>query len=146
MNSRGEKLTDSEQIKPRLLNNVKDEMEKLRFGKEWDNWEEFFYKENLRGTRKVEQINEAMNNVVRIVLEMKTSREHDRIKPVEDAELISIEDIKTYMDAIMFFEQYESGFYLHEIERLYGDSKIGIPSRTITAPCCIAGRALCCIW
>lgn len=124
MNSRGEKLTDSEQIKPRLLNNVKDEMEKLRFGKEWDNWEEFFYKENLRGTRKVEQINEAMNNVVRIVLEMKTSREHDRIKPVEDAELISIEDIKTYMDAIMFFEQYESGFYLHEIERLYGDSKM----------------------
>lgn len=124
MNSRGEKLTDSEQIKPRLLNNVKNEMTKLRFGKEWDNWEEFFYKENLRGTRKVELINEAMNNVVRIVLEMKTSREHDRIKPVEDAELISIEDIKTYMDAIMFFEQYESGFYLHEIERLYGDSKM----------------------
>jgi hypothetical protein len=92
--------------------------------KEWDNWEEFFYKENLRGTRKVEQINEAMIMVVRIVLEMKTSREHDRIKPVEDAELISIEDIKTYMDAIMFFEQYESGFYLHEIERLYGDSKM----------------------
>lgn len=124
MNSRGEKLTDSEQIKPRLLNNVKDEMEKLRFGKEWDNWEEFFYKENLRGTRKVEQINEAMNNVVRIVLELKTSREHDRIKPVEDTELISIEDIKTYMDAIMFFEQYESGFYLHEIKRLYGDTKV----------------------
>lgn len=123
MNSRGEKLTDSEQIKPRLLNNVKDEMEKHRFGKEWDNWEEFFYKENLRGARKVELINEAMNNVVRIVLELKTSGEHDRIKPVEDAELISIEDIKTYMDAIMFFEQYESGFYLKEIERLYGDSK-----------------------
>lgn len=123
MNSRGEKLTDSEQIKPRLLNNVKDEMEKLRFGKEWDNWEEFFYKENLRGTRKVELINEAMNNVVRIVLELKTSGEHDRIKPVEDAELISIEDIKTYMDAIMFFEQYGSESYLKEIERLYGDSK-----------------------
>ena len=123
MNSRGEKLTDSEQIKPRLLNNVKNEISKHRFGKEWDNWEEFFYKENLRGTRKVELINEAMNNVVRIVLELKTSGEHDRIKPVEDAELISIEDIKTYMDAIMFFEQYESGFYKKEIERLYGDSK-----------------------
>ena len=123
MNSRGEKLTDSEQIKPRLLNNVKDEMTKHRFGKEWDNWEEFFYKDNLRKTRKVELINEAMNNVVRIVLELKTSGEHDRIKPVEDAELITIEDIKTYMDAIMFFEQYESGFYQHEIERLYGDSK-----------------------
>lgn len=122
MNSRGEKLTDSEQIKPRLLNNVKDEMEKHRFGKEWDNWEEFFYKENLRGARKVELINEAMNNVVRIVLELKTSGEHDRIKPVEDAEIISIEDIKTYMEAIMFFEQYESGFYLPEIEKLYGDS------------------------
>lgn len=122
MNSRGEKLTDSEQIKPRLLNNVKDEMTKHRFGKEWDNWEEFFYKDNLRKTRKVELINEAMNNVVRIVLELKTSGEHDRIKPVEDAELITIEDIKTYMDAIMFFELYESGFYQHEIERLYGDS------------------------
>lgn len=120
MNSRGEKLTDSEQIKPRLL---KKEEEKEKFGKEWDNWEEFFFKKELRNNRDIKSVDVAMNNVVRLVLEMKTLEEHDKIKPVEDAESISLHDIKLYMDALVDLYDFQNGEYRSEITRLYGDSK-----------------------
>lgn len=121
MNSRGEKLTDSEQIKPRLLNKVKDVWNKEVFGKKWDDWEELFFNKSLRGERKVESIDNAMNNVVRIVLELTTQGEHDHIKPVEDAESITLYDIELYMNAIKFLLELSNDEYKAEVERLYGD-------------------------
>ena len=121
MNSRGEKLTDSEQIKPRLLNKVSNAIEKEKFGKKWDNWEEFFFSEKIRHNRKIESIDTAMNNVIRLVLEMKTCGEHDKIKPIEDADLINIEDIERYMLSIEQLSNMFEGQYCSEIERLYGD-------------------------
>ena len=120
MNSRGEKLTDSEQIKPRLLK--KESADKEIYGKEWDNWEEFFYNKRFRGMRSIDTIDTAMNNMIRIVLELKTEHEHSRINPVEDAELISIEDVKTYMHALMQLSELDNGTYITEVTRLYGDS------------------------
>lgn len=38
MNSRGEKLTDNEQFKPRLFSKINDANEKELYGKLWDDW------------------------------------------------------------------------------------------------------------
>lgn len=61
--------------------------------------------------------------MIRIVLELKTLHEHSRINPVEDAGLITIEDIAKYMNAIIELYKINDGNYILEIARLYGDSK-----------------------
>lgn len=122
MNSRGEKLSDSEQIKPRLLKKAGDKKE--HFGKAWDNWEEFFYATELRGKRSIAMIDTAMNNLVRIALELKTKREHDHIKPVEDSDLITIQDIEECFEALKKVKELSGGKYIPEIKRMYGDSKV----------------------
>ena len=121
MNSRGEKLTESEQIKPRLMNKISGILEKESYGKKWDDWEEDFFGKDLRKNRSVEDIDYAMNNLVRLVLEMVTLSEHNQLKPVEDAELIGIEDIERFMGAIERLMAVNGGKYRKEIERLYGD-------------------------
>lgn len=123
MNSRGEKLTDSEQIKPRLLNKIKNVIEKEKYGKKWDDWEEFFFDNKIRQNRKIDNIDTAMNNVLRLVIEMVTCGEHDKIKPIEDAELISLEDVERYMLSIKKLSTIYEGRYCPEIERLYGDKE-----------------------
>jgi hypothetical protein len=123
MNSRGEKLTDSEQIKPRLLNKISDVIEKESFGKKWDNWEEFFFRDKIRNGKPIEKIDSAMNNLIRLVLEIITLKEHSRINPIEDANLIELEDIERYMNAIISLSELSDGKYCEEIMRLYGDSE-----------------------
>ena len=123
MNSRGEKLTDSEQIKPRLLNKISDVIEKESFGKKWDNWEEFFFSDKIRNGKPIEKIDSAMNNLIRLVLEIVTLKEHSRINPIEDANLIELEDIERYMNAIISLSELSDGKYCEEIMRLYGDSE-----------------------
>ena len=123
MNSRGEKLTDSEQIKPRLLNKISDVIEKEYFGKKWDNWEEFFFSDKIRNGKPIEKIDSAMNNLIRLVLEIITLKEHSRINPIEDAYLIELEDIERYMNAIISLSEFSDGKYCEEIMRLYGDSE-----------------------
>ncbi len=125
MNSRGEKLTDSEQIKPRLLNRVHGIFLKEEYGKKWDNWEEFFYDTKLRKRRPVKAIDDAMNNLVRVALEMVSLGEHDQIKPVEDAERedFDLSVIESYMDAIVTVQSLSYGRYQKEVERLYGDAE-----------------------
>lgn len=123
MNSRGEKLTDSEQIKPRLLSKFSDVIEKEAFGKKWDNWEEFFFSDKIRNGKPIEKIDSAMNNLVRLVIEIITLREHSRINPIEDANIIALEDIECYMNAIISLSELSDGKYCEEIMRLYGDSE-----------------------
>ena len=123
MNSRGEKLTDSEQIKPRLLNKITNVIEKESFGKKWDNWEEFFFRDKIRNGKPIEKIDSAMNNLIRLVLEIVTLKEHSRINPIEDANLIELEDIERYMNAIISLSELSDGKYCEEIMRLYGDSE-----------------------
>ena len=123
MNSRGEKLTDSEQIKPRLLNKITNVIEKESFGKKWDNWEEFFFRDKIRNGKPIEKIDSAMNNLIRLVLEIITLKEHSRINPIEDANLIELEDIERYMNAIISLSELSDRKYCEEIMRLYGDSE-----------------------
>ncbi len=120
MNSRGEKLTDSEQMKPRLLS--KETIKKQYYGKKWDEWEEFFYKKEIRSNHSISQIDIAMNNIIRVVLELETRKEHDKLNPIEDANSITLEKVELYMNALMAIADAYGGKYIFEIVRLYGDS------------------------
>lgn len=64
-----------------------------------------------------------MNNLIRLVLEIITLKEHSRINPIEDANLIELEDIERYMNAIISLSELSDGKYCEEIMRLYGDSE-----------------------
>lgn len=99
MNSRGERLTESEHIKPRLFDKLDEEPDKQRYGKSWDDWEEFLY--SHRDCRSIESIDTAMNNIIRIVIELKTC---DLLKSglhAKHAEYISLDDISSYMSALI---------------------------------------------
>ena len=119
MNSRGEKLTNSEQLKPRLLKNTG--CDKERYGKLWDEWEEFFFKKELRSGRDIAVIDTAMDNLLRVVLELETCEEHNQLNPVEDAQRISLATVEEYFNALE--KIYATGIesYCGQISLLYGD-------------------------
>lgn len=98
MNSRGQKLTDSEQIKPYLFEKLdKQTDDKTDYGKEWDVWEEMFYEK--KGSSSISAVDNAMNSFLRIVLEMETCSEYNRHLPHRPEEL-TLPLIKRYMTAM----------------------------------------------
>lgn len=119
MNSRGEKLTNSEQLKPRLLKNTGSD--KGRYGKLWDEWEEFFFKKELRSGRDIAVIDTAMDNLLRIVLELETCEEHNQLNPVEDAQRISLATVEEYFNALEKIHVTGIESYCKQIRLLYGD-------------------------
>ena len=99
MNSRGEQLKDNEQIKPYILENVRKKNGNTEnYAKEWENWEEYFFK--LRGENSVESIDTAIENIIKIALELETCGEHDKINAAEDSKVISFENIKNVYEKI----------------------------------------------
>lgn len=118
MNSRGEKLTNSEQLKPRLLKNTGCDKEK--YGKLWDEWEEFFFKKELRSGRDIAVIDTAMDNLLRVVLELETCEEHNQLNPVEDAQRISLATVEEYFNALEKIYATDKS-YCGQISLLYGD-------------------------
>lgn len=116
MNSRGEQLKDSEQIKPYILGNIEDSGERLKAAQKWDGWEEYFF-EKLKKSEKeineveVSKIDIAMDNIIKITLELygekiKTEtdknrkRSFDEIKADEDSRRIDFSRISTVIDNI----------------------------------------------
>ena len=121
MNSRGEKLSDNEQLKPRLFSRLQDAREKEKYGKLWDEWEEFFYAN--RKNRNIKSVDVAMNNIIRVVLELLTKGEHNNVQAGKDDANISLADLEQYMNAIMYLSGMNKKEFSTEIDRLYGDSK-----------------------
>ena len=80
-------------------------------------------RDKIRNGKPIEKIDSAMNNLIRLVLEIITLKEHSRINPIEDANLIELEDIERYMNAIISLSELSDGKYCEEIMRLYGDSE-----------------------
>lgn len=96
MNSRGEELKSYEKIKPFLL---KKENTGKNWGKIWDDeWEDFFYR-NLKG-KKIESVDYAMNNLIKIALELKNEKEYNSITPSEDCNDISLSGIEKVFNLI----------------------------------------------
>jgi hypothetical protein len=116
MNSRGESLTPSEQIKPLLFLKLLSE-EKLKWGKTWDDWEEFFYER--RGDRDISTVDDAMNNFVRTVIELNTCKEHKEINPGEDVAEVTLDGLYSYFVALEKVDKK----YPNEIQRFFGSDK-----------------------
>lgn len=72
MNSRGQKLTASEQLKPNLFDQWRStpalQSDKIDYGKEWDLWEEMFY--HMEDNVDIQSVNNAMDRFLQIVIEI----------------------------------------------------------------------------
>lgn len=121
MNSRGQKLTDSEQIKPRLFKSLSGD-EVKEYGKKWDNWEEYFYSHRpQQGTDDaIHQVDLALNNFIRVVKELKTADECNELKDCEGLTLPNLESWFKALERIPSEEQFQK-----EIQRLYGTKEDG---------------------
>ncbi|MGM9831120.1 MAG: DUF262 domain-containing protein [Paludibacteraceae bacterium] len=119
MNSRGQKLTDSEQIKPRLFENLSNE-DAAFYGKEWDKWEEYFYanRPQKEGNNVMSQVDVAINNFIRVVTELVSCNEHNEL---EYSPKITLCVIKEWYEALVRIPSEE--VFKKEIRRLYGTQK-----------------------
>ncbi|MBR4325972.1 MAG: DUF262 domain-containing protein [Bacteroidales bacterium] len=99
MNSRGQKLTNTEQIKPHLFDKLKKDNkgDYTDYGKLWDDWEEFFY--SKKGKRSIQSVDIAMNSFLRVIYEMETQKEYRGEIPTEGT-VLDLPLIKRYMDAM----------------------------------------------
>ncbi len=116
MNSRGEQLKDSEQIKPYILENIKDNKARSDAAKQWDDWEEYFFKlkksEKEINEKEVSKIDIAMDNIIKITLELygekrgvetdeNRKREFEEIKAAEDSKRIDFSKIAKVVENII---------------------------------------------
>lgn len=122
MNSRGQKLTDSEQIKPRLFKKSLSGNEVEEYGKKWDDWEEYFYSHRpQQGTDDaIHQVDLALNNFIRVVEELETAKECNELKDDKDLTLQNLESWFKALERIPSEEQFQK-----EIQRLYGTKEDG---------------------
>lgn len=108
MNSRGQKLTNAEQIKPFLFDQWQKRTTLLDddsdYAKLWDNWEEMFYAK--KGTLDIASVDFAMNTFLRIVYEMLSCSECRGDIPYRTS-LLSLPIIRKYMDVMIKFAKNE---------------------------------------
>ena len=115
MNSRGEKLTESEQIKPHLFEKLpKDKVN--YYGKLWDNWEEYFFKYRPTdcGDQAIRYVDIAMNNFIRIISELLSLKEQNEI---ELTEKLSLPVLEKWFNALKRIPA--DDIFKREIHRLY---------------------------
>lgn len=113
MNSRGKTLDNAEKLKPLLFE--KDKSNK-NWGKIWDDWEDFFF--TLLNGDDITKINLAMNNLIRIIWELKTCGEHNELKPHEAIKDLDLSDIELFFNALRSIVDSE---FKDEIYLLFGD-------------------------
>lgn len=115
MNSRGQKLTQSEQLKPCLFGKLSGE-QIHDYGILWDKWEEYFYTNRPKdGNLHVMQyVDLAMNNFIRVVSELIVCNEFNEIQDIPE---LSLPILKRWFDALEQIPQEE--VFQREIKRLY---------------------------
>lgn len=109
MNSRGQKLTESEQIKPHLFDRWQKEKaqseDNTDYGKLWDTWEEKFYSKKKR-EQGISSVDNAMNSFLKVVYEMVAKEECKDGIPARN-ELLSLPLIAKYMEAMLDYASNE---------------------------------------
>lgn len=118
MNSRGKTLDNAEKLKPLLFKKSRKESCHKNWGKIWDNWEDFFF--TLLNGDDITKINAAMNNLIRIVWELKTCGEHNDLKPIEAIKDFNLSDIEQLFDALKLIVNSE---YKNKVDLLFGNKK-----------------------
>lgn len=116
MNSRGKTLDNAEKLKPLLFEKSRKELK--NWGKIWDDWEDFFF--TLLNGDDITKINVAMNNLIRIVWELKTCGEHNELKPFEAIKDLNLSDIELFFNALKLIVN--SGFK-NKVDLLFGNKK-----------------------
>lgn len=117
MNSRGERLTDTEQLKPRLFNKLSSS-DKQKFGKDWDDWEEFFYKLK-EDDMDISAIDIAMSNLLKLYLELKYYEPHQRLNTVNDVDKIDLADLRDNL--MTYLIRINDNGYSTEVKHLLGN-------------------------
>ena len=104
MNSRGEALSDSEQIKPILFEKVQNS-DKHKYGKLWDEIEEYFY--NIKPNDKgIEVVDTMMNRFIQLILQIENVTEKyiggasNTKFTTNEIQKISLEKIECYFSAL----------------------------------------------
>ncbi len=101
MNSRGESLTNAEQIKPLLFERISDPKEKLKYGKKWDDWEESFYE--LKGDKDIKTVDLIMDRFIQIILQLENSNNKKIIEfSPEEKQKINLQIIENYFIALQY--------------------------------------------
>ena len=116
MNSRGKTLDNAEKLKPLLFEKSKKELK--NWGKIWDDWEDFFF--TLLNGDDITKINVAMNNLIRIVWELKTCGEHNELKPFEAIKDLNLSDIELFFNALKLIVNSE---FKNKVDLLFGNKK-----------------------
>lgn len=115
MNSRGQKLTDSEQLKPRLFEKLSG-VDVAHYGKRWDEWEEYFYKNRPKSSANaMEAVDFGMNNFVQMVSELISETETDVLKGNTP---LSLYDLDKWFIALSNIPKVDA--LQREVNRLYG--------------------------
>lgn len=115
MNSRGQKLTQSEQLKPRLFGKLSTEQINV-YGKLWDDWEEYFYTNRPKEGKLhvMKYVDMAMNNFIRVVSELIVCKESNEIQDIPE---LSLSVLGQWFEALKQIPQEE--IFQREINRLY---------------------------
>lgn len=116
MNSRGKTLDNAEKLKPLLFEKSRKELK--NWGKIWDDWEDFFF--TLLNGDDITKINVAMNNIIRIVWELKTCGEHNELKPFEAIKDLNLSDIELFFNALKLIVNSE---FKNKVDLLFGNKK-----------------------
>ena len=116
MNSRGKTLDNAEKLKPLLFEKSRKELK--NWGKIWDDWEDFFF--TLLNGDDITKINVAMNNLIRIVWELKTCGEHNELKPFEAIKDLNLSDIELFFNALKLIVNSE---FKNKVDLLLGNKK-----------------------
>lgn len=116
MNSRGKTLDNAEKLKPLLFEKSRKELK--NWGKIWDDWEDFFF--TLLNGDDITKINVAMNNLIRIVWELKTCGEHNELKPFEAIKDLNLSDIELFFNALKLIVDSE---FKNKVDLLFGNKK-----------------------
>ena len=125
MNSRGEQLTDSEQIKPLLFAKAKKDkttpIHGSSWGKAWDDWEEFFF--SLKSSdQNISHVENAIDLFIKMVIELRSLNEHNKIEPTKDIDCITLSDIEIYFEALKQLAAHP--LFAKEVKRLLEDKNI----------------------
>ncbi len=109
MNSRGESLTQNEYFKPLLLEKLKKDKHKPKisvnnnipdnWGKAWDEWEEFIYS-NKETNAPIEVVDYAMERLIRIIVELTTHKETQKLDPNKHIEYLYLPQMEQYFAAL----------------------------------------------
>ena len=93
MNSRGEQLSDNEMQKSRVL----PSSELFRYGREWESWQTFFWRNRNKGNAKNANADKGFNNFLACIEGMECFNDPS----LRDSRL-NVDSIQTYMNGLIY--------------------------------------------